>query len=101
MTEFFQAYNKKFQPAGRQVSMEERVYRAEVVEQFLKAGIPLKNIYTLCDISEENAFRLTHSLRLSDYISPLHLKERQSVRESISGRDVSVIFDGTSRLGKR
>ena len=42
ITELFQAYSKEVQPAGRQVSMEERVYRAKVVEQFLKAGIPLK-----------------------------------------------------------
>ena len=49
---------------------------------------------------EENAFRLTHSSHLSHYITPLHLKEKQTIRELISGRDVSLISDGTSRLGE-
>ena len=35
LTDFLQAYDKDVQPAGRQVSMEERLYRAKVVEQFL------------------------------------------------------------------
>ena len=100
LTDFLQTYDKEVQPAGRQVSMEERVYRAKVVEQFLKAGIPLRKIDSLRELLEENAFRLTHSSHLSDYISPLHLKEKQTVRELISGRDVSLIFDGTSRLGE-
>jgi hypothetical protein len=33
-------------------------------------------------------------------VAPLHLQEKQTVRELISGRDVSLIFDGTSRLGE-
>ena len=58
--------------------MEERVYRAKVVEQFLIAGIPLKKIDSLRDLLEENALRLTHSLHLSDYIAPLQLKTEHS-----------------------
>lgn len=66
--------------------MEERLYRAKVVEQFLKAGIPPKKIDSLCELLEENAFRLTHSSHHSDFITPLHLKEKQTIRELISGR---------------
>ena len=98
--DLLQTYDREVQPAGRQVSMEERVYRAKVVEQFLKAGIPLRKIDSLRELLEENALRLTHSSHLFDYIAPLHLKEKQSIREQISGRDVSLIFDGTSRLGE-
>ena len=98
--DLLQTYDREIKPAGRQVSMEERVYRAKVVEQFLKAGIPLRKIDSLRELLEENALRLTHSSHLSDYIAPLHLKEKQSIREQISGRDVSLIFDGTSRLGE-
>ena len=80
--------------------MEERVYRAKVVEQFLKAGLPLRKIDFLCELLEDAALRLTHISHLSDYIAPLHLKEKQSIREQISGRGVSLIFDGPSRLGE-
>ena len=78
--DLLQTYDREVQSAGRQVSMEERVYRAEVVEQFLKAGIPLRKIDSLCEgeLLEENALRLTHSSHLSDYIAPLHLKENRA-----------------------
>ena len=100
LMDLLQTYDREVQPGGRQVSMEEGVYRAKVVEQFLKAGIPLRKIDSLRELLEENALRFTHSSHLSDYIAPLHLKEKQSIREQISGRDVSLIFDGTSRLGE-
>ena len=46
--------------------MEERVYRAKVVKQFLKPGIPLRKINSLRELLEEKASRLTHSSHLSD-----------------------------------
>ena len=39
-----QAYDKEVEPAGTNVSMEQRVYRVKVVEQFLRAGIPLAKL---------------------------------------------------------
>lgn len=100
LTELLKAYDKEAQPAGVQISMDERIYRAKVVEQFLKAGIPLKKIDSLRELLEENAFRLAHSSHLSDYIPPLHSREKQNIRQEIEGKYVSLIFDGTSRLGE-
>ena len=55
LTELLTAYDKEVQPAGSTVSMEERVYRARVVEQFLYAGIPISKIDSLRSLLEENA----------------------------------------------
>lgn len=102
LTEFLlQAYDKEVRSASSTtISMEERVYRAKVVENFLQAGIPLSKIDSLRDILEENALRLTHSSHLADYIPPLLKKEKMSVRREVENKDVSVIFDGTTRLGE-
>ena len=97
LTELLKTYDKEAQPAGVQISMEERVYRAKVVEQFLKARVPLAKIDSLRELLEENAFRLAHSSHLADYIPPLHLR---SIRQQIQRKDVALIFDGTSRLGE-
>lgn len=70
------------------------------MEQFLKAGIALGKIDSLRCLLEENALRLTHSSHLADYIPPLLQKEKQNIRQEIQGKDISVVFDGTSRLGE-
>jgi hypothetical protein len=94
LTDLLKSYDKEVQPT---VSMEVRVY---VVEQFLQAGIPLTKIDSLRGLLEENALKLTHSSHLADYIPPLLKKEKQGIREEIQDEDVSVIFDGTTRLGE-
>ena len=80
--------------------MEERVYRTRVVEGFLRAGIPLVKIDEVHGLLEEGSFRLTHSSHLSDYIPPILKSEKQSIQKEIEGKEVSVVFDGTSRLGE-
>ena len=80
-----------------------RVYRVCVVEQFLKSGIPMSKIDSLISLLEEGSHRLTHicSSHLSEYIYQLStLKKRKRSKLKLSGRDVSVIFDGSTRLGE-
>ena len=80
--------------------MEETVYRARVVEQFLLAGIPLAKIDELRGLLEENAVRLSHSSHLADFIPPILRNEKLLLRKELEGKEVSVIFDGTSQLGE-
>ena len=102
LTELLTSYDKEVQPAGTSVhvSMEDRVYRAKVVKQFLYAGIPISKIDSLRGLLEENALRLTHSSHLLNFIPPLLKKEKQAVCQEVEGKDVSVCFDGTSRVGE-
>ena len=95
-----QAYDKNVEPAGANVSMEQRVYRVKVVEQFLRAGIPLAKVDSLCSLLEEGALTLTHSSHLADYIPVIQGEEKKRIRNEIDCQDVSFIFDGTTRLGE-
>ena len=61
-------YDKEETPVGTSISMAERVYRVKVVENFLKAGIPLVKVDSMRGLLEENGLRLTHSSHLADYI---------------------------------
>ena len=61
---------------------------------FLKAGVPLKT----SEILEESAFRLTSCDNLHDYIPFVQQQEQKSVKDQINGRQVSVIFDGTTHV---
>ena len=100
IAESLKAYDKEVHPAGTHISMEERVYRTRVVEGFLRAGIPLVKIDEVRGLLEEGSFRLTHSSHLSDCIPPILKSEKQSIRKEIEGKEVSVVFDGMSRLGE-
>ena len=93
-------YDREVQPAGTSVAMEVRVYRAKVVEHFLQAGIPLAKIDELRGLLEENAFRPCHSSHLAHYIPPILRNEKLAIRQEIEGKDVSVVFHGSTRHGE-
>ena len=87
--------------------LAERAYRQEVVEEFLKAGIPLNKINKLHPLLERNGYRLIGSSNLGQYISLIFKQETGRIKHEISSpgnvgmtRDVSVIFDGSTRLGE-
>ena len=44
IVESLHAYDKRVEPAGVNISIEQQVYRVKVVEWFLKAGIPLDKL---------------------------------------------------------
>jgi len=78
ITEILKDYDKEVQPKGScSVSMETRVYRVRVVEQFLKSGVPLKKVDDFRSLFEEGSLRLTHSSHLSDYIPVIHQEEKK------------------------
>lgn len=89
--------------------LAERAYRQEVVEEFLKAGIPISKINKLRPLLEKNGYRLTSSPNLGQYISLIFKQEIERIKHEISvpgnvemtlTRDVSVIFDGSTRQGE-
>ena len=72
----------------------------KVVEQFLRAGIPLAKVDSLRSLLEEGALKLTHSSHLADYIPVIHGEEKKQIRREIDCQYVSVIFDGTTHIGE-
>ena len=52
------------------------------------------------ELLEENALRLTDRRHMSDIILFILAQEQAQIKEKISGKPLSIIFDGTSRLGE-
>ena len=85
----------------------ERAYRLEVVEEFLRAGIPIGKIDMLRSLLEKNGQRLTASAHLGQYISIVFNQEVERIKNELTlpgqtsmTRDVSMIFDGSTRQGE-
>ena len=71
-----------------------------MTESFLSAGIPLSKIDDLRPFLEKHGHRLTSSGHLSELISSILEKEKEKVKSELQSVDeVSIIFDGTTRLG--
>ena len=95
---------------GEMLPDEQRVFRLEVVESFLAAGIPLQKVDLLRHILERGGYRLTMSSALSELIPTVHAMEMSRIRADLGlpepgvvptiRHDYSVIFDGTTRLGE-
>ena len=54
----------------------------------------------LSGVTEEEAFSLTSSRHLSDFKDVIAKDERKKEKEEIEGRDVSIIFDGTTHVAE-
>ena len=79
---------------------DHQVYRNKVVTAFLKSGVPLSKVESSRDLLEENAFRLTDRRNFLDYVPSILKEEESCIRSEIDGQQISVVFDGTSRLGE-
>ena len=69
---------------------------------FMRAGIPLWKLdcFDLRNLLEQNGYRLTDPRHLLDIVPFILRKERACIRSEIQGKYLSVVFDGTSRLGE-
>ena len=100
IAESLRKYNQDVHPRGETLPEEQQIYRVKVVSTFLKAGVPLSKMDSFRDLLEENAFRLTDRRNMQDYV-PFILKEEETrIQSEIDGQQLSVILDGTSRLGE-
>ena len=80
--------------------MSQRVYRLKVLKTFLCAAIPLTKLDAFRDLLEENALQLTDRRHMSDLIPFLCSQEQATIKTEIGEKHLSVIFDGTTRLGE-
>ena len=98
--EAMKAYEQRVHPKGETLPQSEKVWRINVVTPFLRAGVPLLKIDPLRTLLEMHAPRLASSRHLSDLIPFIQEQERASLKKDLAGHDVSVIFDGCTRLGE-
>ena len=72
-----------------------RLYRYELVETLLKAGIPLLKVDSLRPFLEKYGHRLTSRNHLAEFIPMIRQKEIDFVKSEIAANSAfSVIFDG-------
>ena len=87
-------------PVGETLPIEQRVYRVKVVRTFLRAAVPLNKLATFRELLEEGGFRLTDRRHMSDLVPFILSQEVDQLKTEMNGCPVSVIFDGTTRLGE-
>ena len=85
---------------GENLAEGTQVFHVKVVSAFLHAGVPLSKLEVFRELFEETGYRLTDRRNMHDLIPFIHNQEFESIREEINGKDVSVIFDGTTHLGE-
>ena len=100
IVEALKRYDKSAHPVGETLPDSTRVYRVKVVNEFLKAGIPLSKIDNLRGLLEAGGFSLSHSTHLRQLIPFILDKELDNLRHSISGKPISIIFDGTTHVAE-
>ena len=93
-------YNKEVHGQGETLPEQQQVFRVKVVKSFLQAGVPLGKIDHFRALFEETGYRLTDKRFLFDLIPFILEEEKARIKQSIQGKFLSVIFDGTSHSGE-
>ena len=94
------SYEASENPRGATLPDAQRLYRVKVLRTFLTAGVPLNKVPVFREILEENGYRLTDRRYLSDLIPFILGQEKDELKCILKGRPISVIFDGTTRVGE-
>ena len=98
---FLRRKDEEDNPKGETLPADIRLFRFDLVEAFLSAGIPLSKIDHLRSFLEEYGHRLTAHDHLSQMIPSIIEKEKETLKTELSLVDgSSVIFDGSTRLGE-
>ena len=82
---------------GKTLPLKQQVYRVSVLTAFLKAGMPLSK---LSHLPEKNGLRLTDRSHMANQIPFVLEDEKIRLKQELGTRDMSVVFDGTTRLGE-
>ena len=76
------------------------IFRLNIVKSLLTDGIPLAKADGLRSLLESDGLQLIASPYLGEYIPVLLVEEFKGVKNEVTGRAISVIFDGTTRFGE-
>jgi hypothetical protein len=82
------------------VSQEDKLYRYRVVEAMLAAGVAIEKVDQLRPLLERAQNSLTDSHHLKVFIPKIETREIEKLIEEAAGQRVTIIFDGTTRLGE-
>ena len=88
-------------PKGETLPHDMRLYRFDMIQSFLTAGIPLSKIDCLRSFLEKYGHWLTSQSHLRELIPSVLQKEKETLKSELSeAKAVSTIFDGSTLLGE-
>ena len=93
-------YENNPDEAYASVSSEDKLYRYRVVEAMLHAGIPISKVDDLRALLERCNNSLTGHEHLKVFIPKIETREHEKLMSELKGQLVTIIFDGTTRLGE-
>uniref|UniRef100_A0A1X7U381 DUF4371 domain-containing protein n=1 Tax=Amphimedon queenslandica TaxID=400682 RepID=A0A1X7U381_AMPQE len=93
-------HDQQISQAGDTLPEAQRIFRVKVAMTFLRAGVPFEKVFYFRELLEESAYRLVDKRHLLDIIPFILKEEKAQIKKEIEDKFVSVIFDGTSRLGE-
>ena len=93
-------YSQQTHLIGETLPQATQVYRVKVVASFFRAAVPLIKVEHFRELFEDGGYRLTDRRHMFDLIPFIQKQEVENVCKEISGKKVSIIFDGTIYLGK-
>ena len=82
------------------VSEDDKLYRWRVVEAMLAAGVAINKVDELRPLLERAQNSLTSSQNLKVFIPKIETREVEQLIKEVAGQRVTIIFDGTTRLGE-
>ena len=98
---FLRRKDEEDNPKGETLPEDMRLFRFDLAEAFLSAGIPLSKIDHLRSFLEKYEHRFTAHGHLSQMIQSIIEKEKEPLKTELSLVDgCSVIFNGSTRLGE-
>lgn len=100
IAEAFAKFDKQHHPKGETLPTATRVFRIKVVQAFLKSGTPLNRLEYFRDIFQEAGMPLTSHTHMRELVPFILEEEYKSIAKELLGKDVSIIFDGTTRDGE-
>ena len=102
IAEALKAHDAETHRKGGTLPIEHNVFRVKVITEFMRSGIPLWKLECsdLRNLLEQNGYRLTDPRHLLDVVPFIRREERATFQSEIQGKHLSVVFDGTSRLGE-
>ena len=96
-----QRQDKQDNASGTTLPADLRLFRFEVVETLLLAGIPISKVDIMRPLLEKYGQRLTSSSHMNDLIPAVLEKEKEKLKAELQVvTEASMIFDGTARLGE-
>ena len=100
IAEAMEKYDEVHHPKAETLPTATRVLRVKVIQAFLKSGTPLHRMEYFRNLFEEAGFALTSSSNMRQLISFILDEEYKSISKEVTSKEVSVVFDGTTRDGE-